>query len=61
MAIAETDWSYGQAHVGIWTGSKTEGGDQAQVDCENNLTTRGQFSIVWQSPNNHDINSMHSS
>ncbi|RFU78613.1 hypothetical protein TARUN_3583 [Trichoderma arundinaceum] len=55
-AQCETDWSNGQAHIDIWTGSNTEGGGQAQIDCENNLTSGGQFSIVRQPPNNFEVN-----
>jgi hypothetical protein len=60
MYMTETDWSNGQAHIDIWTGSNTEGGGQAQIDCEDNLTSGGQFSIVRQPPNNLVVNSMYS-
>lgn len=37
-----TDWSSGQYHTDIWTGSSTSGGGQNQIDCEDNLTPNNQ-------------------
>ncbi|KAM0523842.1 hypothetical protein ACHAPE_001094 [Trichoderma viride] len=44
----ESDWNSGQAHIDIWTGSNSSGGGDAQIDCEDNLTSGGQYSIVRQ-------------
>ena len=52
-----TDFSNGQNHIDIWTGSSTVNGGQNQINCEDNLTFGGQYSIVRNPPTNYGVNS----
>lgn len=58
--ITESDWNNGQAHIDIWTGSNSSGGGDAQIDCEDNLTSGGQYSIVRQPATDLEVDSMYS-
>jgi hypothetical protein len=55
-----TDFNNGQNHIDIWTGSSTVNGGQNQINCEDNLTFGGQYSIVRNPPTNYGVNSMSS-
>lgn len=55
--MTESDWGNGQAHIDIWTGSNSEGGGDAQIDCEDNLTSGGQYSIVRQPASDLEVDS----
>ncbi|KAK5994293.1 hypothetical protein PT974_04765 [Cladobotryum mycophilum] len=55
-AQCTSDWSQGQPHIDIWTGSNTSGGGQNQINCENNLTPGGRYSIVRNPPTNYGVN-----
>ena len=52
-----TDHNNGQNHIDIWTGSSTVNGGQNQINCEDNLTFGGQYSIVRNPPTNYGVNS----
>lgn len=52
-----TDFGNGQNHIDIWTGSSTVNGGQDQIDCEDNLTSGGQYSIVRDPPTNYGVDS----
>lgn len=52
-----TDWANGQPHIDIWTGSPTVNGGQNQINCENNLTFGGRYSIVRNPPTNYGVDS----
>lgn len=58
--MTESDWNNGQAHIDIWTGSNSQGGGDAQVDCEDNLTSGGQYSIVRQPASDLEVDSTYS-
>lgn len=53
-----TDWSNGQPHIDIWTGSPSVNGGQNQINCEDNLTLGGRYSIVRNPPTNYGVDSM---
>lgn len=42
----ESDWDNGQYHIDIWTGSATQDGGQAQIDCEDDLTPNSNHQVV---------------
>lgn len=52
-----TDYGNGQNHIDIWTGSSTVNGGQDQINCEDNLTFGGQYSIVRDPPTDYGVNS----
>ncbi|OAQ99358.1 hypothetical protein LLEC1_01061 [Akanthomyces lecanii] len=52
----DSDWKHGQPHIDIWTGSSSQNGGQAQIDCENRLTPGGRYSIVRNPPKNYGVN-----
>ncbi|KIN02753.1 hypothetical protein OIDMADRAFT_52586 [Oidiodendron maius Zn] len=51
-----TDHNNGQNHIDIWTGSSTVNGGQNQINCEDNLTLGGKYSIVRNPPTNYGVN-----
>lgn len=51
-----TDYNNGQNHIDIWTGSSTVNGGQDQIDCEDNLTVGGPYSIVRDPPKDYSVN-----
>lgn len=57
MITIATDWANGQPHIDIWTGSPTVNGGQNQINCENNLTFGGRYSIVRNPPTNYGVDS----
>lgn len=54
-AQCTTDYGNGQNHIDIWTGSPTVNGGQDQIDCEDNLTFGGQYSIVRDPPTTYGV------
>ncbi|KGO71313.1 hypothetical protein PITC_062780 [Penicillium italicum] len=55
-AQCTTDRYNGQPHIDIWTGSASTNGGQNQIDCEDNLTFGGRYSIVRNPPNYYGVN-----
>lgn len=53
-----TDWNNGQPHIDIWTGSNSVNGGNNQINCEDNLTFGGRYSIVRNPPTNYGVDSM---
>ncbi|KAL6894881.1 hypothetical protein GGI43DRAFT_134683 [Trichoderma evansii] len=51
----ETDFNNGQPHIDIWTGSNSVNGGQNQINCEDNLTFGGRYSIVRNPPTNYGV------
>ncbi|RFU34247.1 hypothetical protein B7463_g2088, partial [Scytalidium lignicola] len=51
-----TDFNNGISHIDIWTGSSTVNGGQNQINCEDNLTFGGRYSMVRQPPTNYGVN-----
>ncbi|KGO41198.1 hypothetical protein PEX1_045450 [Penicillium expansum] len=51
-----TDHKNGKPHIDIWTGSSTTNGGQHQIDCEDDLTLGGRYSIVRDPPTNLAVN-----
>lgn len=39
------DWTHGQWHVDVWTGSPTVNGGDEQIECENQLTPEEQVIV----------------
>ncbi|KAK5996237.1 hypothetical protein PT974_04669 [Cladobotryum mycophilum] len=56
-AQCASDWGNGQPHIDIWTGSNSSGGGQSQIDCENNLTSGGRYSIVRDPGKDYEVDS----
>lgn len=56
--LSESDWNNGQPHIDIWTGSNSQNGGQNQINCEDNLTFGGRYSIVRNPPTNYGVDSM---
>ncbi|UKZ78804.1 hypothetical protein TrVFT333_006549 [Trichoderma virens FT-333] len=54
-AQCTTDWKNGQPHIDIWTGSNSVNGGQNQINCEDNLTFGGRYSIVRNPPTNYGV------
>ncbi|KAJ5398340.1 hypothetical protein N7509_006453 [Penicillium cosmopolitanum] len=55
-AQCTTDYSNGEPHIDIWTGSSNINGGQNQIDCEDNLTYGGRYTIVRNPPTNYGVN-----
>ncbi|KAJ5462107.1 uncharacterized protein N7458_003659 [Penicillium daleae] len=55
-AQCTTDYKNGQHHIDIWTGSSTTNGGQKQINCEDDLTPGGRYSIVRNPPTNYTVN-----
>ncbi|KAK4506086.1 hypothetical protein PRZ48_004051 [Zasmidium cellare] len=55
-AQCESDWNNGQYHIDIWTGSSSQSGGQAQIDCEDQLTPSRGHNVVRGGSQNHDVN-----
>ncbi|KAJ6133669.1 hypothetical protein N7471_008884 [Penicillium samsonianum] len=55
-AQCTVDYTNGTPHIDIWTGSSTTSGGQNQINCENNLTLGGRYSIVRNPPTNYGVN-----
>lgn len=51
------DWKSGKYHIDIWTGSSSQSGGQAQIDCEDRLTPDRGHNVVRDGNQNHDVNS----
>jgi len=51
------DYDNGESHIDIWTGSSTVSGGDSQIDCEDDLTEGGTYSIVRDPPTNYGVNS----
>lgn len=41
-----TDFKSGKKHIDIWTGSSTSNGGNSQIQCEDNLTSGGTYTVV---------------
>lgn len=57
LSLLESDWNNGQPHIDIWTGSNSANGGQNQINCEDNLTFGGRYSIVRNPPTNYGVDS----
>ena len=55
-AQCESDWNNGQYHIDIWTGSSSQSGGQAQIDCEDRLTPDRGHNVVRGGSQSHDVN-----
>ncbi|KAJ5612060.1 hypothetical protein N7510_005254 [Penicillium lagena] len=55
-AQCTTDYNNGQPHIDIWTGSATTNGGQNQINCEDDLTLGGRYTIVRDPPTNYGVN-----
>ncbi|MCJ1442868.1 MAG: hypothetical protein MMC23_003365 [Stictis urceolatum] len=54
-AQCESDWDNGQYHIDIWTGSSTDDGGQNQIDCEDQLTSGGNYDIIRQPGSDYEV------
>ncbi|EME85999.1 uncharacterized protein MYCFIDRAFT_39450 [Pseudocercospora fijiensis CIRAD86] len=56
ISDCKCSWKNGHYHIDIWTGSSTQSGGQAQINCEDRLTPDRGHDVVRYGNQNHEVN-----